>query len=32
VEREKMIMVRPVEPPREQMADAPATEDGGGEE
>jgi predicted ribosome quality control (RQC) complex YloA/Tae2 family protein len=24
VEREKMLMVRPVEPPREQMADAPA--------
>jgi len=32
VEREKMIMVRPVEPPREQMADAPATDEGGGEE
>jgi predicted ribosome quality control (RQC) complex YloA/Tae2 family protein len=26
IEREKALMVRPVEPPREQMADAPATE------
>ena len=32
IEREKALMVRPVEPPREQMADAPVDDGRSGDE